>query len=268
MSLGAVVGLFFMASALQPVIKQRMLENARERLLARIEAKRKSRMILLIYRQEIMSFLGFPLMRFPDINGAEEVMRACELTEPETPLDIVVHTPVGLEFPFLQIARAIRQRKGWTTVFVPHYAMSGATLIALAADEIVMSPHAVLGPVEPQVDRFSAVSILKAVERKSPAEVEDQTLIMAEMAERVIVQRKDSVAYLLSRSVSEKQAANLADLLVGRGQWTHENPITLETAQALGLKVNSNFPAEILQLMCLFPQPRECRQPGGFLPVS
>ena len=34
---------------------------------------------------------------------------------------------------------------------MPHYAMSGGTLIALAADEIVMSDHAVLGPVDPQM---------------------------------------------------------------------------------------------------------------------
>jgi len=35
-------------------------------------------------------------------------------------------------------------------VFVPDYAVSGGTLIALAADEIVMCEHAVLGPVDPQ----------------------------------------------------------------------------------------------------------------------
>lgn len=36
------------------------------------------------------------------------------------------------------------------TSFVPHYAMSGGTLIALSAAEIVMGPNAVLGPVDPQ----------------------------------------------------------------------------------------------------------------------
>jgi len=42
------------------------------------------------------------------------------------------------------------------TVFVPHYAMSGGTLIALTADEIVMDPNAVLGPVDPQIGNMPA----------------------------------------------------------------------------------------------------------------
>jgi ClpP class serine protease len=37
------------------------------------------------------------------------------------------------------------------TVYVPVYAMSGGTLIALAADEIVMGEFSVLGPIDPQI---------------------------------------------------------------------------------------------------------------------
>jgi ClpP class serine protease len=65
-----------------------------------------------------------------------------------------------------QIARAVRGRKGNVTVFVPHYAVSGGRLIALAADEIVMCEHAVLGPVDPQLGEYPAASILKAAHQK------------------------------------------------------------------------------------------------------
>ncbi len=65
-----------------------------------------------------------------------------------------------------QIARAVLKRKGKVTVFVPHYAMSGGTLIALAAKEIVMSEHAVLGPVDPQLAEQPAASILKVLRQK------------------------------------------------------------------------------------------------------
>src|SRR6266850_215821 len=95
---------FFMMSALQPVIRQRLLEASRQRMIARIEQQRKSRVILLVHRQETMSVLGFPVMRYIDINDAEDVLRACELTDPEVPLDIVLHTPGGLVFASLQIA--------------------------------------------------------------------------------------------------------------------------------------------------------------------
>src|SRR2546427_4960100 len=142
--------LLFMVTAFQPVIKQRLLEASRQQMIAKIERQRRSRVILLVHRQETMSLVGFPIMRYIDINDAEDVMRACEMTDPEVPLDIVLHTPGGLVLAALQIARAVRSHKGKVTVFVPHYAMSGGTLFSLAADETVMSPHAVLGPVDPQ----------------------------------------------------------------------------------------------------------------------
>src|SRR5213082_2302979 len=180
--------LFFMLSALQPVIKQRLLEASRKRLIGLIERERKSRVVLLVRRQETMSLLGFPIFRYIDINDSEEVLRAIHLTDPEIPIDLVLHTPGGLVLAATQIARAIFTRKGKVTVLVPHYAMSGGTLIGLAADEIVMSPHAVLGPVDPQLGEYPAASVVKAVSRKPIAEVDDQTLILADVAEKAVAQ--------------------------------------------------------------------------------
>jgi len=260
MDFGQIFWLFFVLSALQPVIKQRLLENSRQRLLARLERQRKSRVILLIHRQETMSLLGFPLMRYIDINDSEDVIRACVMTDPEVPLDLVLHTPGGLVLAATQIARAIRERKGKVTVFVPHYAMSGGTLIALAADEIVMSSHAVLGPIDPQLGQFPAASLLKAVSRKPVAEVDDQTLILADVAEKALVQVRESARELLTRSQTSEKANELAELL-STGTWTHDFPITLDVARRLGLKVSSEMPAEILQLMSLYPQPVR-RQPS------
>src|SRR5438094_8167054 len=148
--------LFFMLSALQPVIKQRLLEASRKRLISLIERERKSRVVLLVHRQETMSLLGFPVFRYIDINDSEAVLRAIYLTDPEIPIDLVLHTPGGLVLAATQIARATFARNGKVTVFVPHYAMSGGTLLALAADEIVMSDYAVLGPVDPQLGEYPA----------------------------------------------------------------------------------------------------------------
>jgi len=260
MDLGQIVWLFFVLSALQPVLKQRLLENSRQRLLARLERQRNSRVILLVHRQETMSLLGFPLMRYIDINDSEDVIRACVMTDPDVPVDLVLHTPGGLVLAATQIARAIHARKGKVTVFVPHYAMSGGTLIALAADEIVMSPHAVLGPVDPQLGQYPAASLIKAVSRKPIAEVDDQTLILADVAEKAMVQIRESTRELLTRSVNSEKAKELAELLA-TGTWTHDFPITFDVARGLGLKVSSDMPAEILQLMSLYPQPIR-RQPS------
>src|SRR6202049_2794995 len=166
MSVGDLFWLFFVFSAVQPMLRQRMLEAMRTRKIAQLERKRGSRVILLVHRQEIMRLLGFPLVRYIDINDSEDVLRAIQMTDDDVPLDIVLHTPGGLVLAALQIARAIRDHKAKVTAFVPHYAMSGGTLIALAADEIVMSKHAVLGPVDPQLGRSPAASLLKGVGEK------------------------------------------------------------------------------------------------------
>ena len=260
MGIGDLLWLFFVLTALQPVIKQRLLESSRQQLIAKIERRRGSRVILLVHRQETMSLLGFPLMRYIDINDAEDVMRACALTDPEVPLDIVLHTPGGLVLASLQIARAIRQRKGRVTVFVPHYAMSGGTLIALAADEIVLSPHAVLGPVDPQLGQYPAASLLKVVARKPIAEIDDQTLMLADVAEKAVAQLREAAKELLERTRPPEKAAELADLLA-TGTWTHDYPITYDKAKRLGLPVRADMPAEVLELMGLFPQPMR-RQPA------
>src|ERR1700738_4835966 len=206
MTPGDILGVFFLFSAMQPVLKQRFLEASRQRLIAKLEGQRNSRVILLVHRQETMSILGFPVLRYIDVNDSEEILRAIYLTDPAVPLDIVLHTPGGLVLAALQIARAIHKHKGKVTVFVPHYAMSGVTLIALAANEIVMSEYAVLGPVDPQLGQYPAASILKAVERKPVAEVDDQTLIMADQAAKAIAQVRASVQELLADKTPAEKA--------------------------------------------------------------
>ena len=258
--------LFFMLTALQPVITQRLLEASRKRLIARIERERKSRVVLLVHRQETMSLLGFPVFRYIDVDDSEEVIRAIHLTDPELPLDLVLHTPGGLVLAATQIARAALRRKGKVTVFVPHYAMSGGTLIALAAKEIVMSEDAVLGPVDPQLGQHPAASILKVLRQKPIAEVDDQTLILADQAGKAVAQMEQEVGELLADKYPAEKAQELAKLMTS-GTWTHDYPITYERALALGLRVNDKIPEDMLHLMQLYPQPTR-RQPSvEYLPL-
>ncbi|WP_201452008.1 SDH family Clp fold serine proteinase [Rhodovarius lipocyclicus] len=253
--------LFFMLSALQPVLQRRYLEAMRVRKIAQIEKQRGSRVILLVHRQETMSLLGFPLMRYIDVNDSEELLRAIQLTDDEVPLDIVLHTPGGLVLAATQIARAIQGHRGKVTVFVPHYAMSGGTLIALAADEIVMCRHSVLGPIDPQLGGMPAASIVKVAEEKPIAEVEDQTLMLADVGRKAIAQVEAAATRLLAEKMEEATARALAAKLA-TGTWTHDYPISAEEARGLGLPVSLDMPDEILQLMTLYPQPVR-RQGGG-----
>ena len=185
---------FIVLSFLQPIVRQKMLEAARLRLFRALERLRGTRVIALIHRQETLALLGFPLSRYIDIQDSEQVLRAIKLTSPEVPIDLVLHTPGGLVLAAEQIAHALCRHPAKVTVFVPHYAMSGGTLIALAADEIVMDPNAVLGPVDPQIGTQPAASILKVLEQKPMSEIDDSTLILADMSRKAIDQVKRAVA--------------------------------------------------------------------------
>jgi ClpP class serine protease len=172
------------------------------------------------------------------------------------PIDLVLHTPGGLVLASLQIARAIQAHQAKVTVFVPHYAMSGGTLIALAADEIVMDSHAVLGPVDPQLGEYPAASLVKVVKAKDVNEVDDKTLIMADVADKALHQIQTEVLELLADKLPPAQAQALANKL-SQGTWTHDPPISVREAQTLGLPVKGGMPEEFYRLMALFPQPTQ-----------
>jgi ClpP class serine protease len=266
MGFGDVLWLFFMISALQPVIRQKMLEASRLRLLRRLQHERKSRVIALVHRQETLSFLGFPIVRYIDINDSEEILRAIKLTDPDTPIDLIIHTPGGLVLAAGQIAHALRRHRAKVTVFVPHYAMSGGTLISLAANEIVMDPNAVLGPVDPQLGDAPAASILSVLERKKPEDIEDKTFILADVSRKAILQLHKMVQELLGERMAPEAATALADKLT-TGTWTHDYGIGSEEAKQLGLPVSTEMPEDVYDLMALFPQPTRMRSAVEYIPM-
>jgi ClpP class serine protease len=266
MGIGEIIWLFFMLSALQPVIRQKMLEASRLRVMHRFERARKSRVIALVHRQETMSFLGFPLMRYIDVNDSEDVLRAIKLTADDCPIDLIVHTPGGLVLAASQIAHALKRHRAKVTMFVPHYAMSGGTLVGLAADEIVMDPNAVLGPVDPQLGDSPAASVLTVLERKKPEDIEDKTLILADVSRKAIVQVTRTVQDLLSERMPPDQAAALAAKLA-TGVWTHDYGIHAEEAKSLGLPISTDMPEEVYQFMSLFPQPTRTRSSVEYVPL-
>ncbi len=258
--------LFFIVTSLLPAIQKRMLEAARIKLIHDLERERKSRVITLIHRQETMALLGFPIFRYIDIDDSEEVLRAIKLTDPDIPIDLILHTPGGLVLASEQIAHALCRHRARVTVFVPHYAMSGGTLLALAADEIVMDENAVLGPVDPQLGEYPAASILKVIEQKDINEVDDKTLILADVARKAITQVRTRVEAILSEHMPPERAQIVAQTL-SEGRWTHDYPITVEEARELGLPVSTDMPDTVYKLMTLYRQPAQRRPSVQYIPV-
>jgi ClpP class serine protease len=268
MSFFDVLWIFIIISSLWPAVQMRMLQAARLRLMREMETKRGSRVIALIHRQETMALLGFPIFRYISIEDSEEVLRAIKLTDDEVPIDLILHTPGGLVLASEQIAHALCRHRAKVTVFVPHYAMSGGTLVALAANEIVMDENAVLGPVDPQLGEQPAASILRVLEQKDLNEIDDRTLILADIARKAIAQVQNTVAEILSHnSAMDKETAKKLAEVLATGTWTHDYPISVEEAAAFGLPVSTNMPEEVYKLMALYRQPAQKRPSVLYIPT-
>lgn len=257
--------------SVQPAWQRQTVEMRRLQALKAFEKRRNSRVILLVHRQESISLLGIPLSRYISIEDSEQILRAIRLTPADVPIDLILHTPGGLVLATEQIARALIRHPSKVTVFVPHYAMSGGTMLAIAADEIVMDENAVLGPVDPQLGNFPAASIVRVAKEKPIGEVDDETLIMADIAEKAIQQVQKFVRMLLEDAIPEQKVApEKVDEIIESlttGRVTHDYPVMTEEARALGLPISTNMPQIIYQLMDLYPQPRGGKPSVQYIPA-
>lgn len=264
--LSEIILLLFFLFLLVPMVSQRVLAGRRYRAIQKLERARGSRVITLIHRQESVSLLGIPLRRFIDVEDSEQVLRAIRLTPDTVPIDLVAHTPGGLVLASEQIARALHRHPAKVSVLVPHYAMSGGTLLALAADEIVMDENAVLGPVDPQVGQWPAASVITVAESKPLDRVDDETLILADLARKAQSQIRDVVLSVLRDDFPEERAQYLTTELTS-GKWTHDYPLTVETLVGLGLPISTKLPVEVFELMDLYPQVGRQRPSVQYVPI-
>jgi ClpP class serine protease len=249
----SLLWLFFILASLQPGVQRQMLLLQRRRALGEISRRRGVSVITLIHRQETMSLLGFPLVRYIDIDDAESVLRAIRECPPDRPIEIILHTPGGMVIAAQQIASALAAHEAKVTAVVPHYAMSGGTLIALACDEIVLEPHAALGPVDPQLGENPAASLVEVA--AMPGDHEDKTLIMADVGRKAIAQVEGFTARLLERRLAPDRARAVARLMA-TGTWTHDHPLQPPELEAMGLPARVGVDDAERELMTLYPPPR------------
>lgn len=262
----ALIWIVLIVMALQPLLMGRWFGVRRAQAIRAIEKAHGTRVITMIHRQERRSLFGFSLARHIDLEDAQTIIAAIKETPETVPIDLILHTPGGLVLAAMQIARAVEAHPAKVTVYVPVYAMSGGTLIALAADEIVLGEFSVLGPIDPQILGLPAASIVKARDAKPVAEVMDLTLVLADVSEKALAQVKQGAVELLTPRIDQAAAEAIADKLAG-GHWTHDYALTAAEAKALGLPVKVGMPIQVMELMKLYPQP--IQQSGvEFLPID
>ncbi|HDL78661.1 MAG TPA: hypothetical protein ENH09_03695, partial [Bacteroidetes bacterium] len=132
--------------------------------------------------------------------------------------------------------------------------------------EIIMDESAVLGPVDPQLGDKPAVSILKVLKQKKYDDIDDETLILADVSEKAMKQIRSFVENLLRKKMDEKKSKTIAKTLT-EGRWTHDYPISVDEAKKLGLNVSLNLPEEVYKMMDLYPQPSQQKSAVQYIPI-
>lgn len=220
--------------------------------LKRLEERRDSSALCVIHTRDLES-------SSVDEITAIEILRVLGEIDPDVPLDVILHTPGGNALEGMQIARAIKAHRGKKTVFVPFQAFSAGTIIALAADEIVMGNHAVLGPIDAQVPctfqgrriRHPASAYVSVAAKKSRKKIDDQVLATAYRCNDDIASHHKNAVELM-RGTYSNTAANRIVHRLNDGILTHGYPVTFDEARAMGLRVSDRMPSEPREIVQSF----------------
>jgi ClpP class serine protease len=111
-----------------------------------------------------------------------------------------------------------------------------------------------------------AASIVKVLTAKPLAQISDDMLVRADVAQKARVQVVTFVAEMLLTHLPKERAVALATTLA-EGRWTHDFPITVEGATQLGLPISTDMPPLIYDLMDLYPQADPQRPSVLYVPL-
>jgi ClpP class serine protease len=209
-----------------------------------MEARRRTRVFCLLHEANMQS-------DSVDELSSVEILKFLAKVEPDQDIDLIMHTGGGLITAGYQIARALKSHRGRVTVFVPCFAYSAGTIISLAADEIVMSPDAVLGPIDSQLSQKPISGYLSLLRYKPASRIQADNLAIAlEYSAISEADHGDRVALMLPR-----YRRSIADRIVRRlndGALTHGYPVSFAEASQLGLRVSSDMPDEPMDIIEYF----------------
>ena len=212
----------------------------RAQIIREIEQTRGTKVITLIQRKEPWGNEG------PEIEESEQILQQIRETPPDTPIDLIIHTTGTSRFNAHMIAMALSFRKSKVTAIVPYYALSNATLLTLAGDEILMEKYSILGSLEPHFGDMPAAPLMSLKTRIPVEMISDFMILLAERARMETENAKGFVKWILEKKMDPEQAERVAHFLVEGGP-TSNTPITLDVVRAMGLKV-ANVPEKVYDL--------------------
>ncbi len=224
---------------------KRKVVSERRQIINDIERERGTKVITLIHRKEPWYKEDQP--GYITIEDTEHLLREIRRTPKDKPIDVILHTPGGLALAAEMVATALHEHSAKVSVFIPFYAMSGGTLLALTADEIFMEKFSVMGPVDPQIEGIPVSAYGTVLEKKRMDSIADRTIALAYIANMAVRNMKGFVKHLLAELMDDEKAEKVAEFLTG-GYITHDTPLTLDVAKTMGPPVREGVPDKIYDL--------------------
>jgi len=210
-----------------------------------------------------------------DVQGLMEVVHGVDNEK----LDLILHSPGGSPEATEAFVTYLRSKFRFIRVIVPHAAMSAATMLACAADEIIMGKHSFLGPIDPQMivpSQYGAISApaqaildqfeMAKKECKDPQLLGSWMPILSQFGPALLVECQEALElaktlvreWLLEYMFKEEEtggelAAQAADKLAAHGDWmSHARHISRDAAEkTLNLRITYLEDDERLQDLVL-----------------
>jgi ClpP class serine protease len=178
---------------------------------------------------------------------ATDLITEINLLDKHTPIDIVLHTHGGGLTACDRVSEALLKRKH-TNAFVPFYAMSGGTKIALATETIALGNGASLGPIDVLYKGIPARDLLQLEMERGDKASEELKLDVKNVRRVLDQEARNACAHIHRRHKGFWGGCELADKLTN-GERYHGSRITFKEARRLGIKVKRKLPAVLYELV-------------------
>jgi ClpP class serine protease len=143
------------------------------------------------------------------------------------------------------------------SVFIPSYAKSAATLLALSCDEIYMNKYATMGPTDPQISVFdswtSFSTIDSIVQAKSTDKINDELLIAYYENKKLYDDNVSVIKKYINKH--KKKNINIGDVseivkMFSFGDIAHHSELSFDRLNKV-ININCDIPKNILELYSL-----------------
>lgn len=178
-------------------------------------------------------------------------------------LDLILHTGGGSAEATDAIVTYLRQKFNDIRVIIPQAAMSAGTMLALAADEMIMGKHSFIGPIDPQfilntpvgVQAVPAQAIMEQFKKAqkdcadNPKNLNSWLPMLSQYGPALLVQCQNQIDFgrdlvktwlgsYMFKGEDGNKAEKISEFLSNHDNFkTHGKHISITQAKEIGLKI-------------------------------